>query len=473
MAPSSLMVMRGPFDWKVIWTSKEVLLNREAQVAYFTNASMFDDAENKQYENPAIETWLDMLKNVVYEVEDILDELATEALQCKLEMSPAWTFEREEIIKLQAGDDETSRTTPTILPILGMGGVGKTIVVQIIYNDKRVDEVFDIKAWAYVSDDFSLVRITKALLESATAKLCDTMNLELMQNGLKEIFNKKKFSIVLDDVWNEQLDSWNDLSIPFMVGNPGSKIIITTRNKSVMDALPPYYVKEMPDETCWSLFVHHAFGVDNSEMYSSLKETGRKIVKKCNGLPLALKTVGSALVSKLDNDHWNEVLNNKLWDIAPRKNVVLPSLRLSYHHLPSNLKQCFAYCSIFPKGYEFDKKNLVLLWMAEGFVQPVGNITLEEVGEAYFPELLLRSFFQESVQDKTRYIMHDLLNDLAQSVSKKICIHLEENWENRMFENFEKVHHFSCFRNKYDVYKKFESLNEAKWLRAITITTGR
>ncbi|KAI3445081.1 hypothetical protein Pfo_001746 [Paulownia fortunei] len=501
------------------------LLLEKLKIAYFTNAAMLDDAEKKQYDNPAIETWLDMLKNAVYEAEDILDELATEALRYKLETNSARsfcegvnsrianliekleyiakhkdflglrsgdkggngmmqrypttplviesqvygrTFEKEEIIKLLVGDDETKRCTPSILPILGMGGIGKTTVAQIIYNDKRVDEVFDVKAWAYVSDDFSLIRITKALLESATAKPCDTMNLELLQSGLKEILYQKRFLVVLDDVWNEQFDNWNDLSIPFMVGNPGSKIIITTRNKeviSVMDALPPYHMKEMSDEACWSLFVHHAFGVGDSEMYSSLRETGRKIMKKCKGLPLAVKTVGSVLVSKLDNDHWNEVLNNKLWDIPPRKNVVLPSLRLSYHHLPSNLKRCFAYCSIFPKGYEFNKKNLVLLWMAEGFVQPVGNITLEEVGEEYFSELLSRSFFQESVQDKTRYVMHDLLNDLAQSVSRKMCVHLEENWGNRQHENFEKVRYFSCFRSKYDVYRKFESLNEAKWLR--------
>ncbi|KAG8391171.1 hypothetical protein BUALT_Bualt01G0160000 [Buddleja alternifolia] len=188
-------------------------------------------------------------------------------------------------------------------------------------------------------------------------------------------------------------------------------------------------------------------------------------MKKCKGLPLPVKTLASVLVSKLDNDHWNEILNSNLWDIPAGKNAILPSLRLSYHHLPSNLKRCFTYCSIFPKGYEFDKKNLVLLWMAEGFVQPVGKITLEEVGEAYFSELLSRSFFQECVQDKSRYVMHDLLNDLAQSVSRKMCIHLEENWEKGQHQNFDKVRHFSCFRSKYDVYRKFESLKEAKWLR--------
>ncbi|KAL0397268.1 UNVERIFIED_CONTAM: putative disease resistance RPP13-like protein 1 [Sesamum calycinum] len=512
------------------------LVLEKLKIAYLTNAAMLDDAEKKQYDNPAIEAWLDMLKNAIYEAEDILDELATEALRCRLEMSSAqyfsklvtnlspfceginsrienlvekleyiarhkdflglrsgenggngmmqrWpttpllnesqvygrTFEKEEIIKLLAGDDETNcTTTPSILTILGMGGIGKTTLAQVIYNDQRMDGVFDVKAWAYVSDDFSLVRITKALLESATAKPCDTMNLELLQSGLKEMFHKKKFLVVLDDVWNENLDNWNHLLIPFMVGSQGSKIIITTRNREVlpiMDAFPLYHLKEMSEEACWSLFEHHAFGVKDSETYLTLRETGRKIMKKCKGLPLAVKTLGSILGSKLDNDHWNEVLNSNIWDIPLQKNAILPSLRLSYHYLPSNLKRCFAYCSIFPKGYEFDKKNLILLWMAEGFVQPVGNITLEEVGERYFWELLSRSFFQESIQDKTRYVMHDLLNDLAQSVSRRMCFHLQENWETRQLDSFEKVRHFSCFRSKNDVYRKFESLNEAKWLR--------
>ncbi|KAK4478931.1 hypothetical protein RD792_014438 [Penstemon davidsonii] len=346
-----------------------------------------------------------------------------------------------------------------------MGGIGKTTLAQMVYNDKRVNELFDVKAWAYVSDDFNSIRITKSLLESATAKPCDTMNLELLQGGLKDTLNKKKFLVVLDDVWNEKLDSWNDLSIPFLVGSPGSKIIVTTRNEEVisnMNAFPPNFLKEISDEACWSLFVHHAFG---SQMHSDLIPIGRQIMNKCKGLPLALKTLGRILASRLDTNYWNAILNSNLWEMPPRKNAILPSLRLSYHHLPSNLKRCFAYCSIFPKGYEFDKKNLVMLWMAEGFVQPLGKNSLEEVGEEYFSELLSRSFFQESVQDNNRYVMHDLFNDLAQSVSRKMCIHLGENWERGMHENFEKVRHFSCFRSKYDVYRKFESLNEAKWLR--------
>ncbi|KAK4478930.1 hypothetical protein RD792_014437 [Penstemon davidsonii] len=403
----------------------------------------------KRSNTPAIEIWLDMLKNAVYESHVY-----------------GRTSEKEEIIKLLVSDHyQTIRNMPHVIPIIGMGGIGKTTLAQMVYNDKRVNELFDVKAWAYVSDDFNSIRITKSLLESATAKPCDTMNLELLQGGLKDTLNKKKFLVVLDDVWNEKLDSWNDLSIPFLVGSPGSKIIVTTRNEEVisnMNAFPPNFLKEISDEACWSLFVHHAFG---SQMHSDLIPIGRQIMNKCKGLPLALKTLGRILASRLDTNYWNAILNSNLWEMPPRKNAILPSLRLSYHHLPSNLKRCFAYCSIFPKGYEFDKKNLVMLWMAEGFVQPPGKNSLEEVGEEYFSELLSRSFFQESVQDNNRYVMHDLLNDLAQSVSRKTCIHLGKNWERGMHENFKKVRHFSCFRSKYDVYRKFESLNEAKWLR--------
>ncbi|XP_027158832.1 putative disease resistance protein At3g14460 [Coffea eugenioides] len=198
----------------------------------------------------------------------------------------------------------------------------------------------------------------------------------------------------------------------------------------------------------------------NSEKYLTLRQIGREIVKKCQGLPLAVKMLGGLLASKLDVVYWNQVLNSNLWDLPQKKNSILPSLRLSYHHLPPNLKRCFAYCSIFPKGYEFERKNLVLLWMAEGFVQPGEKISMEEVGDEYFSELLSRSFFQESALNRSRYVMHDLINDLAGSVSRISCVRQEENWQKEHLEWSEKVHHFSYIRSKYDVFKRFESLTE-------------
>ncbi|XP_059633101.1 putative disease resistance RPP13-like protein 1 [Cornus florida] len=379
--------------------------------------------------------------------------------------------DKEEIIKLLLADDEMDNTDPfCVIPILGMGGIGKTTLAQTVYNDKRMDECFDVKAWACVSDDFNVMNVTKALLESATNKPCDTMNLELLQSSLKDKLSKKKFLIVLDDVWNENYDNWHVLLLPFMVGAKRSKIIVTTRNEevlSVTNTLPPYCLKEMSDNACWLLFLHHAFGNRKPDVFPSLKPIGRQIVNKCKGLPLAAKTLGGLLGSKLDTDYWYKILNSNLWDLPPKKNAILPALRLSYHHLPTNLKRCFAYCSIFPKDYEFDRKSLVLLWMAEGFVQQIEKVKrMEEVADGYFAELLSRSLFQESTQSKARYVMHDLINDLAQFVSRKMCMRLEDKEEkNKQHEIFEKGHHFSYIRTKYDVFKKFESLYEVRRLR--------
>ncbi|KAL7204564.1 hypothetical protein ACSBR2_017606 [Camellia fascicularis] len=524
------------------WNIDELLLDK-LKIAYVTNTAVVDDAEEKQYNNLAVETWLGMLKHAVYEAEDTLDDLATEALRFKLESNsqtiadqvrnlkfPSFnpfsermeskieklieklefiakqkdvlglksdhegTFrimtrvpttpllieshvygrddDKEAIIKLLVADDETTSNNEfCVIPIVGMGGLGKTTLAQIVYNDKRMDDYFDVKAWACVSDDFNLISITKALLESATNKACDTMNLELLQSSLRKKLSKRKFLIVLDDIWNESYDNWNDLMIPLMVGDCGSKIVVTTRNKEVlsvmMNTLPIYQLKEMSEDACWSLFLRHAFGNRDSNAYPNLHAIGRKIVNKCKGLPLAAKTIGGLLGSKLDTDYWYEILISKVWDLPSKKNAILPALRLSYHHLPTNLKRCFAYCSIFPQDYEFDRKSLVLLWMAEGFLQQTDNFkSMEEVGSEYFDVLLSRSFFQVSTQNKSKYVMHDLINDLAQFVSRNICIRFEDKLEkNKQCEISEKARHFSYIRSKYDVVKKFELLCEVKWLR--------
>ena len=128
-----------------------------------------------------------------------------------------------------------------------------------------------------------------------------------------------------------------------------------------------HHLGQLSPEDCWSLFAKHAFEKGDSSPHPKLEEIGKEIVKKCKGLPLAAKTLGAALYSELRVKEWENVLNSKIWDLP--NDGILPALRLSYSFLPSQLKRCFAYCSIFPKDFEFEKENLILLWMAEGFLQ--------------------------------------------------------------------------------------------------------
>lgn len=203
-----------------------------------------------------------------------------------------------------------------VIPLVGLGGIGKTTLAQIVYNDKEVEEHFDLKAWVHVSSDMNLVKVTKAILDSF-GEPCDAMNLEPLQNALKSILTMKRFLMVLDDVWSENYREWNVLQLPFRAGANGSKIIVTTRNQTVAKTVgttPMFHLQQLSDEDCWLLFAHHAFSNLSYAQRSNFEHTGREIAKKCRGLPLAAKALGGLLRSKSDVYEWNYILNSEVWE---------------------------------------------------------------------------------------------------------------------------------------------------------------
>lgn len=200
----------------------------------------------------------------------------------------------------------------------------------------------------------------------------------------------------------------------------------------------------MPDDDCLPILTHHALGTRNFDNHPHLRVIGEKIVRKCKGLPLAAKALGGLLRTKSNCEEWAEILGSNIWDLPNKECDILPALKLGYHHLPPHLKQCFSYWSLFPKGYEFDKDELLLIWMAE---QPTGNKQMEDLGCEYFCELLSRSLFQPSSSNVSKFTMHDLLNDLAQSVAAEICFHSEDQPEKNLRHAIsEKVRHSSFTR---------------------------
>nr|XP_043611861.1 putative disease resistance RPP13-like protein 1 [Erigeron canadensis] len=508
------------------------------------------DAAQKQITQKLVELWMVELQDLVYDIEDVLDDIATEAIKRNLKESDGSTisskarkmiptcctsytpcnimygrkmsskldelttrlqdlFELSVSLGLNKNGETSSRTkkrleetsllphlsdplgrqgdkkallgkllggeggasgnqnVTSIVSIVGMGGIGKTTLARLLYNDQEVKDHFELRAWVCISDDFDVFSISKQIYQALFGVDKTFTNLDLLHTDLAKELSEKRFLLVLDDVWNEDHEKWEALKKP-LVGKPGSKVIVTTRNTtvaSVMNSVQPHNLEVLSDETALSLFAQYALEEHNFDKHPSLSMIAQAIVEKCGGLPLALVTIGRVLKT-MGNDkvEWEALLNSEIWS-SEDESGILPALKLSYYHLPSHLKQLFAYCSLYPKDHLFDKNELILKWMAQGFLsQPRHkNQPLECLGRKYFQELLSRSFFQPSTVDKSRYTMHDLMNDLAISVAGKFYYMLDEKVDtNGQNEDFEKFRHFS-----FTGYTKMEELHTTRGLRTL------
>ncbi|XP_050223699.1 putative disease resistance RPP13-like protein 1 [Mercurialis annua] len=371
--------------------------------------------------------------------------------------------DKNTLIELLLSDDLNGNDLG-VVPVVGMGGIGKTTLAQHVYNDTRVQDWFDLKAWVFVSEDFDVFKITKDIFEEVSSKIPKANSLNKLQVELKIRLKGKRILLVLDDVWSNKYEDWDILRRPLEAGLRGSKILITTRNQSVasvMCTVPPHHLKELTDDDCLVLFKKHAFRDGITGSHSDLEDIGKKIARKCKGLPLAAKALGGVLRFRGNAKEWKKVLESSIWDVTIDN--ILPALRLSYHYLPSHLKPCFAYCALLPKDYQIRKEKLICLWMAEGLLeQPKGCKDMIEVGEEYFDELLSRSFFQKSKRIPTQFVMHDLTNDLAKFVSGEFCIRLDDSTS----KVTTRTRHVSYLRTGFDALKRFEDIYEVKMLRS-------
>ncbi|KOM36449.1 hypothetical protein LR48_Vigan02g259900 [Vigna angularis] len=358
----------------------------------------------------------------------------------------------------------------SILSIVGMGGVGKTTLAQHVFNDLRVDEAtYDVKAWVCVSVEFDVLKVSRKILEDVTGSPDESTNTDMVHRRLKENLTGKKFLLVLDDVWNENLSNWEEVQKPLLFGAQGSRIVVTTRSKEVASTMrsEEHFLEQLQEEHSSKLFAKHAFHND-TQPNPQCREIGMKIVKKCKGLPLALKTIGSLLYNKSSVSEWDTVFQNEIWELPKERCNIVPALALSYIHLPSHLKACFAYCALFPKDYEFKKERLIQLWMTENFLQQ--SKTPEETCQQYFNDLLSRSFFQRSGDTEELFVMHDLLNDLATYVAGDIYF----RWELGQTNKIQKVtRHFLFELSNFGHFHGFGTLCKTKRLRTFLPTSDR
>ncbi|XP_026421566.1 disease resistance protein RGA2-like isoform X1 [Papaver somniferum] len=351
--------------------------------------------------------------------------------------------EKSKMIDLLVNSSSLIDENLSTISIVGMGGLGKTALAQQVYNDDLVKRHFEPRIWVCVSKDESYFSVHKTLsdiLEFITKTKCrDVPNVEELVRRVRENLTDKKYLLVLDDLWNVNVHEWLRLKDFLVVGAQGSKILVTTRlsktGSTVRGAISPYGLRHLSTADCWSIIRQRAFACGGAlESDPNMIKIGEEIAKKCCGLPLVAKTLGSLMWLKNKEKEWVSIMENEIFvNLSEDENNVIPVLKLSYNNLSSNLKQCFSFCSIFPKGYVFERETLVQLWMAEGFLQPSDDeenkISMEDVGDDYFSNLLSSSFFQDVKNDECGNIvsckMHDLIHDLALSVSNCECLLLK------------------------------------------------
>ncbi|KAF5776028.1 putative virus X resistance protein-like, coiled-coil [Helianthus annuus] len=481
--------------------------------------ALLHDASEKEVTEKSVGLWLSSLQHLAYDIEDVLDDVATEAMRRELtqesgastskvkklivptcctnfslshRLSPkidTITIELQRLYKANAelgltvkdgkerdpnrgnetsllesdvvgregekkrllkkllGGDGSSKENFSIVPIVGMGGVGKTTLARMLYNDTQVKDHFQLKAWVCVSDDFDVFKISKTIFQDVSKENKEFENLNQLQVALTEQLKDKRFLLVLDDVWTENYDHWENLARPLKSGAPGSRVIMTTRKKELLKTLGFGHLdllESLSSEDALSLFALHALGVDTFDPYPNLREKGEAIVKKCGTLPLALKSIGRLLRTKTTPEKWDDVLSSQLWD---SKYV---------GDLPEDWKD-----------FLFNKADLVLLWMGEGFLsQSNATKSQEDFGKEDFEALLSRSFLQHAPNDESLYVMHDLMNDLATFVAEDFVLRFE-NHTKLGKEALTKYRHMSFIPERYEAYQKFEPFKRARSLRTL------
>ncbi|PRQ38761.1 putative P-loop containing nucleoside triphosphate hydrolase, leucine-rich repeat domain, L [Rosa chinensis] len=331
---------------------------------------------------------------------------------------------------------------PSVMAIVGLGGLGKTTVARSVTKQLKEGEMkkyFDTTLWVYVSNNFDVNSILHRMVQSCGVTGMDSSNQQVLIENLQQKLKDKRYFLVLDDVWNEKADDWSKLMgcLSQLNSAKGSSVIVTTRSAkvaSIMETLPRCDLETLSDDECWSILKDRAFADPNALIPSKLEEIGRDIAKKCAGLPLLAKVLGSLMRLKNSEEEWLSILRSPIWQQSSDEedSRIVSVLRLSFDNLKSPLKQCFAYCSMLERGSLIERDNLIQLWMAQGFLktflhpshdhQSNQGIEMEGIGSRYFDTLLENSLFQSATNDEDGFItkckMHDLVHDLAIEVSK-------------------------------------------------------
>ncbi|CDP20567.1 unnamed protein product [Coffea canephora] len=306
-----------------------------------------------------------------------------------------------------------------------MGGLGKTTLAKAIYKNKQIVGHFDKEMWVCVAEKVDRIEeVFKMILESLIGGKVEGGRSEEIVKKIQDELKEKRYFLVLDDLWNDQEVLLNDFfsTLAGLEAKKGSWCLVTTRLQEVAIILSRHpqinftrhELGRLCNDDCWSIMKKWANVAE--EVPKELEDMRKRVLRRCEGLPLAAKLIGG-LLSKKRKEEWLSILDESL--LNGDQGGIEQILKVSFDHLsPAPVKKCFAYCSIFHQDTELEQDLLVELWMAEGFLQPDSqNERMEKRGYKYLQILLQTSLLEEVKEERrTWYKMHDLVHDFAKSI---------------------------------------------------------
>ena len=350
---------------------------------------------------------------------------------------------RDDPLNNLLGMGSQEESNPLVISLVGTGGIGKSTLAQLAYNHPKVQAHFQKTIWVCVSDHFDQCKVAKAIIQELDPKH-DSLNnttptLQALLRIVCDLIKDKKFFLVFDDVWAKDIlkesEKWEPFKDALTHGAQGSRILVTTRNEEVahmMGSTKTHIINlgNLSVDDCWLIIRKIAFIDANIDRHKDLEPLGRKLANKCHGLPLAAKLIGGYMCNKRRKEQWEKVLENSLWDLEDIEKGLLGPLLLSYYELSLVEKKCFLFCVVFPKDHKINRFELIIHWMAQGYINSKGNMEMEDIAEEYFQKLAKRSFFQDFEENEIdgrieSCKMHDIVHDFAQSMTKDVCFTIE------------------------------------------------